>query len=47
VLTADGAVDEAATAELREQLRSGRGELSAFDFGEPAGKPERFDASAV
>ena len=47
VVDADGSVEEAATAALRERLRAERGELAAFDFGEPRGRPERFDPSAV
>ena len=47
VVDADGAVEESATAELRERLRSERGEIAAFDFGDPPGRPERFDPSAV
>ncbi|MER7370799.1 hydantoinase B/oxoprolinase family protein [Nonomuraea wenchangensis] len=35
VCAGDGAVDEAATAALRERLRSGRGELPVFDMGPP------------
>ncbi|WP_211212783.1 hydantoinase B/oxoprolinase family protein [Nonomuraea coxensis] len=35
VCAEDGAVDEAATAALRERLRSGRGELPVFDMGPP------------
>ena len=47
VVDADEAVDETATADLRERLRSERGEIAAFDFGDPPGRPERFDPSAV
>ena len=47
MVDADGAVEESATAELRERMRSERGEIAAFDFGDPPGKPERFDPSAV
>jgi N-methylhydantoinase B len=33
VLTADGAVDEAATTDLRDRMRVERGEVEVFDFG--------------
>ena len=34
VLAADGSVDEAATASLREKMASERGETSLFDYGD-------------
>ncbi len=47
VVDADGAVEETATGVLRDRLRSERGEIAAFDFGDPPGRPERFDPSVV
>jgi len=35
VCAADGTIDEAATAGLRERLREARGELPVFDMGPP------------
>lgn len=43
VVLRDGAVDAEATADRRRRLREERGELPAFDFGDPPGTPVRFE----
>jgi N-methylhydantoinase B len=47
VVRRDGTVDAEATLERRRRIREERDDLPAFDFGDPPGRPERFEPARV